>query len=115
MTNKTITSPTITGGSITGMTDIAIADGGTAASTVLAAQTNLQLMDAIDFGLHGFTDNTETTIGFNDGTYVFTLTDAGGGWSYYRDGVKYTISGNKTTTLAGSQPTKNNYYIYIYS
>lgn len=37
LTNKTITSPTITGGSWTGGTDLAIADGGTGASTAANA------------------------------------------------------------------------------
>jgi hypothetical protein len=41
LTNKTLTSPIISGGTITGMTDIAIADGGTGASTTLGAKTNL--------------------------------------------------------------------------
>ena len=36
-------SVNITGGSITGNTDLAVADGGTGASTVSAAQTNLQV------------------------------------------------------------------------
>ena len=36
-------SVNITGGSITGITDLAVADGGTGASTVFAAQTNLQV------------------------------------------------------------------------
>ncbi len=39
----TITSATINGGSISGITDLAIADGGTGASTVSAAQANLQV------------------------------------------------------------------------
>jgi hypothetical protein len=38
-----ILSATISGGSITGITDLAVADGGTGASTVAAAQTNLQV------------------------------------------------------------------------
>jgi hypothetical protein len=41
LTNKTITSPTITGGSHTGMTDITVADGGTGASTAAGARANL--------------------------------------------------------------------------
>ena len=41
--NLAMSSVNITGGSVTGITDLAIADGGTGASTVSAAQTNLQV------------------------------------------------------------------------
>lgn len=61
----------------------------------------------------GFVDRVETTIAFNDSTYQFTLGDAGSGWSYYRNGVKHTINGDKTTTLTGSPPAAGQYYIYI--
>lgn len=42
LTNKTLTSPTINGGAITGITDLAIADGGTGASSAAAAFSNLK-------------------------------------------------------------------------
>ena len=38
-----MSSVNITGGSVTGITDLAVADGGTGASTVSGAQTNLQV------------------------------------------------------------------------
>ena len=38
-----MSSVSITGGTITGITDLAVADGGTGASTVSGAQTNLQV------------------------------------------------------------------------
>ena len=47
LTNKTLTSPTISGGTWTGGTDLAVADGGTGASTASAARTNLGLTNAI--------------------------------------------------------------------
>ncbi len=41
LTNKTLTAPTINGGTISSITDLAIADGGTGASTASAALTAL--------------------------------------------------------------------------
>ena len=41
LTNKTLTSPTISGGSVSGITDLAVADGGSGASTASVARTNL--------------------------------------------------------------------------
>jgi len=42
----TITTATVNGGTITGITDLAIADGGTGASTAAAARTNLDVDQA---------------------------------------------------------------------
>lgn len=55
LTNKTLTSPVISGGTITGITDLAIADGGTGSSTAAGALTN--------FGLTA----TAAEINFNSG------------------------------------------------
>lgn len=41
--NLAISSVNITGGSVTGITDLAVADGGTGASTIAGAQTNLEV------------------------------------------------------------------------
>jgi hypothetical protein len=45
--NKTLTSPIINGGTITGITDLAVADGGTGASTANQAKINLSVISAI--------------------------------------------------------------------
>ena len=82
--------------------------GGTATVGTIIGDTQ----EFIDINRCGFLNQTETSIGF-DGTSLFTLTDAGSGWSYYRAGKKYTISGNKTVTLPGSPVTTGLYYIYI--
>jgi hypothetical protein len=72
-------------------------------SVVLPAQF------AVDINRQGFLNTTQTSISF--ATTTFTLTDTGDGWSYYRAGVKYTITGNKTVALSAA--TAGIYYIYI--
>ena len=46
MTSPSFTSATISGGSISGITDLAVADGGTGASTAAAARDNLDVDQA---------------------------------------------------------------------
>jgi hypothetical protein len=54
--------------------------------------------DFADIKRQGLVDRAETTIAF-DGTNTFTLTSVGASWSYYREGYKYTITGNKTVVI----------------
>ena len=68
-----------------------------------------------DINRCGFINQTDTSISFNDSTYVFTLSAVTSSWSYYRAGLKYTIFTNQTITLAGSPPTAGTYYITINS
>lgn len=52
----------------------------------------------IDINRMGFLNQTETTIAF-DGVKIFTLAPVSATWSYYRLGIKYTITGTKTIDL----------------
>jgi hypothetical protein len=65
----------------------------------------------IDINRDGFTDRTSTSIAF-DGTDLFTLGTASS-WSYYRAGIKYTITGNKTKQVASPMVNGTLYYIFI--
>lgn len=70
---------------------------------------------APDINRFGFLNQTDTTISF-DGTSIFTLSPTGTIWSYYRSGIKYTITGSKTIDLLNVEsPLVNGskYYIYI--
>jgi hypothetical protein len=95
-------------GTYPSLTELSYVKGAT--STIQTQITNkLDKQFAIDINRQGFLNSTETTISF--ATTTFTLTDVGAGWSYYRTGVKYTISGNKTVALSAA--TAGIYYIYI--
>jgi len=62
---------------------------------------------------YGFTNNSETTISF-DGTNTFSLTRTGASFSYFRAGLLYTISANKTVVLSETPPAATGtYFIYI--
>ena len=80
--------------------------------------TNLPLSDYLteadyaDIKRQGVVDRAETTFAF-DGTNTFTLTSVGANWSYYRDGLKYTITGNKTVVIPGTPIAAGTWYIYI--
>ena len=66
----------------------------------------------IDSDSFGLLNQTETTIAF-DGTSTFTLGSVGATWSYYRSGIKYTITGSKTKVLATPMVDGTLYYVFI--
>jgi hypothetical protein len=64
--------------------------------------------------MNGFLFPSQTKLIF-DGTNLFTLTALSSTWSYWRAGVQYTITGNKTATLTppGAPVPTGKYFIYI--
>lgn len=74
--------------------------------------TKLDKQYAVDEQRYGLINRTETTLSF-DGTDTLTLGSVGASWSYYRTGVKYTITGGKTKVLATPMVDGTLYYIYI--
>lgn len=80
---------------------------------------NAQLVTfAEDIKRRGFVDRTSTEVPYLSGASmdVINLDDAGAGWSYYKNGVKYTISGNRTIEItggAGNAHTNGIYWVTI--
>lgn len=94
---------TITGGSITGITDLAVADGGTGASTASGARTNLSLVPGTDVeawdadldALAGVSYSADT-IPYFTGTHTAAATTL---TSFGRSLIDDTTAANARTTL----------------
>lgn len=60
--------------------------------------------------IHGIVDRTASTVSFNEGTRVLTVTPVSGSWTYYHTGTLITVSTTKTITVSVTDGAK---FIYI--
>lgn len=65
----------------------------------------------VDVNRYGFVPN-ETTLAFN-GSNTVTVTPVSSTWTYYRAGIRYTITGAKSVVIPWTPITTGKYYIYI--
>ena len=118
ITNLETSMGVVNGLVMTNITDIAINEGSIGFledyQLIQDGSISRNTQKWIDSNRNGFLNQDETTLSFNDTTGVFTLGDAGSGWSYYLAGKKYTFSGNSTATLpGGGGAADDRYFIYI--
>lgn len=90
----------ITGGTITGITDLAVADGGTGASTAANARTNLDVPSRAGSGASGtwgidISGNAATATNATNATNATRITNSGG-WNVTPSGIYLTFSYNGT-------------------
>jgi hypothetical protein len=100
----------ITGGSVTGITPVTVADGGTQASTAAGARTNLGILGG--YGLLGSLTAVDLNVGANDNAFAIlsaryridkiTVENASVSLTAATAGV-FTAAGGGGTTLAADQ------------
>lgn len=86
---------------------IATAAQGTTADAAQQAHADARIFGFIPAG-------PIPTLSWNEGTWTLTLVYAGT-WYYYRNSVRYSVTGNKSVTLPGSPPTAGMWWIRIAS
>ena len=105
MSTQNANSVSITGGTITGITDLAIADGGTGASTANAAFNNLAPSQTGNSGKYLTTDGSNTSWATNPLGTVTSVDVSGGTTGLTTTGGPVTSSG--TITLGGTLAVAN--------
>ncbi|NDF11895.1 MAG: DUF2793 domain-containing protein [Proteobacteria bacterium] len=105
MATQSDSSVAITGGSITGITDLAIADGGTGASTATAALNNLLPSQTSQSGKYLTTDGTNASWGTVSGGSLtdgdkgdVVVSSSGTVWTIDSDAVTYAKIQNVSAT-----------------
>lgn len=98
-------TPTLGTAAATAATAYATAAQGTTADKAQTAH--------IDQRIFGFMVNPDCVPSWDESTYTFTITPISTTWSYYKNSIKYTVTGAKSVTIPGTPPTSGMWYIRI--